>query len=184
MKNHDEANVLHCGKTKLCRTLHGFWYVHNKNIWGCWFCMKPDCPTFSQRRFPALILLDREAHLSIASLLSCLTGSLLKYSFSLSQLFLWNIPVKYVLLMCCFWETNILWLCILPLFKTRCIVPLKLPGGGYWGVPKRGVWLAYVSFTCLFKKVIHIIWPLGTLTVGLFFKKITAYVHVGCHSMW
>ncbi len=24
MKNHDEANVLHCGKTKLCRTLHSF----------------------------------------------------------------------------------------------------------------------------------------------------------------
>ena len=125
-------NMLHCKKTKLCRTLHSFGMFTLIKFWGCGFCMKFRLPNFCQRSFPALILLDREGYLSVTSLChNCLSET-----FLLSQLFLWNILVKYVLQICCFWETNILWLCILPLLKTRCIRPMELPCGSCWGVPK------------------------------------------------
>ena len=76
--------MLHLGKTKLCRTLHSFWYVHTNNFWGCWFSMKFWLPNFCQRRFPALVLLDREGSLSVTSL----CNNCLCETFLLSQLFL------------------------------------------------------------------------------------------------
>ncbi len=73
MKNHDEANVLHWWKTKLCRNLHRFGMFTQLTLWDAVqvlsdFIWNLRQPNLLRRSFPSLVLLDRKGPLSAASL--------------------------------------------------------------------------------------------------------------------
>ncbi len=114
-------------KTKLCRILHSFGMFTLMTFRAAGFGWASGSLMFDREAFLLWSCFDREGSLSVASLVTSVSVKHFSCHNCFCETYLRSMYFKYAVS-----EK----LCILPLFKTRCIGPLKLPGGSCCDVPK------------------------------------------------